>query len=140
MPDYCEESLIRFRHELRKIMDQPHKHTLLPVYRANIQYTKTEDKSSKLGKADKLFIQQVTGTFLYYTRVLDGMMLVALSVVTSDQVSPTEETTRKTNQCLDYVASHPDTILTFSASSMVRRILPNWSTSKNPSGMLFLYV
>ena len=118
MPGYCDEALIRFRHELRKIMDQPHKHDV-PVYGAKVQYAKTEDKSAKLGKEGTKFIQQVTGTFLYYTRAVNSMMLVALSVIASDQALPTEDTMRKTKQFLDYVASHPDAILTFSASSMV---------------------
>ena len=118
MPGYCDEALIRFRHELRKIMDQPHKHAV-PVYGAKVQYAKTEDKSAKLGKEGTKFIQQVTGTFLYYARAVDSTMLVALSAIASDQASPTEETMRKTKQFLDYVASHPDAILTFSASSMV---------------------
>jgi len=58
-------------------------------------------------------------TFLYYARAVDGTMLVALSAITSDQASPTEETIKKTKQFLDYVASHPNAILTFRASSTV---------------------
>ena len=40
-------------------------------------------------------------------------------MIALDEVSPTKETVRKTKQFLDYVASHLDAILTFSASSMV---------------------
>ena len=40
-------------------------------------------------------------------------------MIVLDQVSLTEETMRKTKQFLDYVASYPDAIFTFSASSMV---------------------
>ena len=35
MPGYCDEALTRFRHELRKIMDQPHKYAV-PVYGAKV--------------------------------------------------------------------------------------------------------
>ena len=94
MPGYCDKALIRFRHELRKIMDQPHKHAV-PVYGAKVQYAKTEDKSAKLGKEGTKFIQQVTGTFLYCTRAVDSTMLVALSTIASDQASPKEETSKK---------------------------------------------
>ena len=95
MPGYYNKVLTYFHHELRKIMDQPHKHAL-QVYGAKIQYAKSEDKYVKLGKEDKLFIQQVTSTFLYYARAVDRTMLVALSAIAWDQASPTEETTRKT--------------------------------------------
>ena len=56
MPGYCKKALTRFRHDLRKIMDQHHMHTVL-VYGAKIQYAKGNDKATKLGKEDKLFIQ-----------------------------------------------------------------------------------
>ena len=46
-------------------------------------------------------------------------MLVALSAIASEQAAPTEKTMKKTKQFLDYVASHPDAVLTFSASNMV---------------------
>ena len=80
MPCCCDEALARFCHELHKIIGQPHKHAL-SVYGGNIQYTKAEDKSTKLEKVDKLFIQQITGTSLYHARDIDGTMLVALSVI-----------------------------------------------------------
>ena len=49
-------------------------------------------------------------------------MLVALIAIALDQANPTEENTTKTLQFLDYVATHPDAILTFSASSMILNV------------------
>ena len=71
-----------------------------------------------MSKEDKLFVQQVTGTFLYYARAVDPTILVSLSVISSSQSSPAEETMEKVKYFLDYAASHPDTILTYSASDM----------------------
>ena len=102
-------------------MDQPHKHAI-PTYGAKVQYAREADTSPELGPEDKLFIQQVTGTFLYYARAVDATMLVALSTIASDQSSPTEETMRKTLLFLDYVATHPDAILTYRKSSMVLNV------------------
>ena len=65
MPDYCIAALTRFRHEASGRMDQPHQH-VIPAYGAKIQYAKDVDTSPKLPPEDKLFIQQVTGNFLYY--------------------------------------------------------------------------
>ena len=50
---------------------------------------------SKLGVADKLFIQQVTGIALYYVPTVAATMVVALSAIASNQASPTEETMEK---------------------------------------------
>ena len=61
-------------------------------------------------------------TFLYYAQTLDATMLVALSAITSEQADPTEDTLKKTKKFLDYVALHPDAVLTFSASNMVLNV------------------
>ena len=102
-------------------MNQPHK-PVVPMYGAKVQYTKGADLSPKLGPADKLFIQQVTGMFLYYARAVDATILVTLSAITSKQSSPTEETMKKTHQFLNYVATHPDAILAYRKSSMVLNV------------------
>ena len=65
---------------------------------------------------------QVTGVFLYYARAVDGMMLPALSAITSEQASPTENTMKKCKQFLDFAASHDDAVLTYRASDMVLAI------------------
>ena len=49
-------------------------------------------------------------------------MLVLLSAIVSDQASLTDETMIKTRHFLDYVALHPDVILTFNGSSMVLNV------------------
>ena len=121
MPGYYDEGLTRFQHELQKIMDQLHEH-VVPVYSATIQYTKNVDTPTKLGPVDTKFIQQVTGTFLYYTRAVDATMLVALSATASDQSAPTAKTMVKTLKCLDYVTTHPDAIFTYRASDMVLNV------------------
>ena len=83
------------------------------MYGAAIQYAQKPDTTLVLNDQDKLFIQQVTGTFLYYARAVDSTMLVALSAIAAQQANPTEETMRKTLKFLDYVATHPDAVLTF---------------------------
>ena len=93
------------------------------MYGRKIQYAKKLDESPKSGPEDKRFIQQVTGTFLYYVVwAVDSTMFVALSAIAAQQANPTQETMRKTLKFLDYVASHPDVILTFSASNMVLNV------------------
>ena len=71
-------------------MDQPYKHGI-PMYGAKVQYVKDVDTLSKLGPTDKLFIQYVTETVLYYARTVGLTMLVALSAIAPEQASPIEE-------------------------------------------------
>ena len=125
------DALVRFKHELRKLTHQPHRHSL-PTYGATIHYTKTDDTSATLGKEGKTFIQQATRTFLFYTRAVDPTMLVAMSSITSEQAAPTVETIEKAHSFLDYAASHPDTVLTYKASDMVLSIHSDVSYLSGP--------
>ena len=61
-------------------------------------------------------------TFLYYARVVDLIILVVLITIVAQPAYLTKETMHKTLNLLDYVASHPDAILTYSASNMVRKM------------------
>ena len=134
MSGYVQEALTRFRyHDLPKLIsqDQPHRH-VKPTYGASVQYAKAPDTSLKLNADDKRYIQQVTGTFLYYGRALDSTMLTALSAIASDQSAPTEETMRKTKTFLHYSASHPDAIITFRASSMILSVHSDASYLSEP--------
>ena len=110
MPEYVKDSLTRFQHTLQKSRDQPQKHTI-PVFGSTIQYSKAADKSNKLDDDGENFIQQVTGTFLYYYRAVDPTILVALNAISSSQAAPTEATMDKSKYFLDYALSHPDVIL-----------------------------
>ena len=49
-------------------------------------------------------------------------MLIPLSAVALRQANPTANTMEKTLKFLDYVATHPDAILTFNASDMVLHV------------------
>jgi hypothetical protein len=82
-----------------------------PLY--NMQNLKTHHN------AEKKYIQEVIGTFLYYSRAVDSIMLTALSAIASAQAEPTEETMTRCKQFLDYAATHQDAILTYKASDMV---------------------
>ena len=72
-----------------------------------------------LDKDDKKFVQQVTGTFLYYTRAVDSTMLVALSALASKQAIPTRKTMEKVMTFLDYAVSQEETVITYHESDMV---------------------
>ena len=118
MPGYVRKALTRFKHPTpSKPQNQPYPH--IPIkYGAKVQYAEPEDSSPLLNKADQKFIQEVTGTFLYYARAIDSTMLTALSALASEQAKPTQRTMAKCKQFLDYAASQEDAVVTYKASDM----------------------
>ena len=119
MLDYVPVALKRFNHVApKKPQDQPYPHTK-PKYGQKVQYAKGADDSPLLSKADKKFVQEVVGVFLYYACAVDLTMLAALGSLASKQASPTENTMKKVLLFLDYAATHPDAIFTFHASNMI---------------------
>ena len=102
MLTYVTAALKRFNHaQPRKPQDQPYPH-VKPIYGAKAQYAKDADTSSPLSPADKKFVQEVTGTFLYYVQAVDPIMLAALGTIASQQATPPEQTMQKIKQFLDY--------------------------------------
>ena len=118
MPGYVQKALKRFKHtKPSKPQNQPYPH--VPIkYGAKVQYAEPTDSSPPLDKDDKKFIQEVTGTFLYYARAIDSTMLTALSALASEQASPTQKTMEKCKQFLDYAASQPEAVVTYKTSDM----------------------
>ena len=72
-----------------------------------------------LSKEEKKYIQQVLGTFLYYSQAVNSTMLTALSSIAFTQAESTKETMDNIKLFLDYMASHQDAILTYQESDMV---------------------
>ncbi len=92
MPEYVERALAQFDHPVPpKPQHQPHQHTV-PTNGATVQYAKLEDTSRRLSPAEKKFIQEIIGVFLYYGHTVDSTMLTTLSAIASAQAEPTEET------------------------------------------------
>ena len=83
MPGYVDHAIIRFKCGTpRRAQDQPFQHTV-PTYGDRQQFAVAPDGTSLLEKDSKTFVQQVTGTFLYYARAVDSTILVALSALAS---------------------------------------------------------
>ena len=120
MPKYIEKALKRFQVETpKRCQNSPHQHTV-PAYGAKTQFAIESDTSDEVTAAEKKFIQQVTGTLLYYARAVDPTILVALSAIAAQQAKPTERTMAKVKQLLQYCASQEEeAVLTYRASDMV---------------------
>ena len=116
---YIDDTLKRFHQPPpKKPQYQPHPQ-VKPNYGAKAQYTDNPDTSPLLERIDIKFIQEVVGTLLYYARAVNSTMLVALGYIAVQQAAPTEATMTKVKQLLDYASTHPDIIVTYTASNMV---------------------
>jgi UDP-N-acetylglucosamine 2-epimerase len=72
-----------------------------------------------LSKEEKTYVQEVIGTFLYYTRCVVASMLPALGMLATQEASPTKNTMKKIKQFLDFAATHPDAVVTYHATNTV---------------------
>jgi hypothetical protein len=89
------------------------------MYGATKQYAEQTDMSKPASKEEKVYIQEVTGTLLYYAQCVDASMLTTIGSLATQQANPMMNTLKKVKQLLDYAATHPDTIVTYHASHMV---------------------
>ena len=84
------------------------------------------------------------GIVIYYGRAVDLAILASLSEITSQQAAPTENTMKKVNHFLDYMACNPRAVIRFYASDMVLNCHSDASyltapnTQKRAGGHLFL--
>ncbi len=90
MPNYVSRQLLKYT------LQPPKQPQLCPFSPAPTNYGKEmniiipEQESPKLDKHGKTYIQQVIGSFLYYTNAIDMKILHALSEIASQQVNPTK--------------------------------------------------
>ena len=122
MPGYIERALQRFQHPTpSKAEEAPHAWTK-PNYGAKIQYTPDEDNTQLLSKQGMKRVMEIVGTLLYYARAIDNTMQVALTDISAAQTKATEHTLQATVKLLNYAATYPEAILTYSRSDMTLHV------------------
>lgn len=85
MPGYIERALERFGHSApNRPQHSPHAWTP-QQYGSGTQQTTEPDKSSPLTPANVMRLQQIIGVLLYYARMVDNTMIVALGTLASAQ-------------------------------------------------------
>lgn len=80
------------------------------------------DTSERISASKTKYVQSVVGSFLYYSRAIDGTMLTALNEISTEQANPTQSTLDKCQRLLDYAATYPDVFVRFYASDMILNI------------------
>ena len=118
MPDYVPKNLKKLGHTPpARPQHAPHAWTK-PAYGQKVQYANS-DTSEKLDAKGIKRVQSIAGTFLYYGRAQNPLILAALNEISNQQASPTVLTQAACNQLLDYLHTHPDSVIRYYASDMI---------------------
>ena len=107
IPKYVPSALTKLQHSPSlKPQHSPVLYIIL-TYGVKLQYGPIEEEHLyQLSDEKKKYIQWVVGTFLYYTYALDSTILVALSVLGSEQASGSKKMLDNIIQLLNYLATH----------------------------------
>ena len=122
MPGYIHRLVRKYNHSAPRrqqycpYLPQPRQ------YGAAAQTPILHDESPCLNDIRKKRVQQVVGSLLYYARVVDLTMLMALSSIVQEKSKVTEGMEARVNQLLDYCALHPEATIHFYASKMILNI------------------
>ena len=121
MPGYIEAALLKFQREATtKPQGAPHRWNQ-PTYGAKTQYADT-DKADLVDANTTLYVQQVCGTFLYYSITVHQTMLVALKPISTAQANTTTTTVEDIVWILNYAVTHPEATINYQASNMILHV------------------
>ena len=124
---YVEKVLHKFQHPKPKLPQYSPHLAPTPQFGLKAQETPDKDNSPLLDEDGQQFIRQVTGSFLFYARMIDNTMLKTLNTIARKQDKPTELTRKWAKQLLDYAATYPNTTIRYFASDMILKQHSNLS-------------
>eukprot|EP00804_Cyclotella_cryptica_P024278 CCRYP_012561-RA/>CCRYP_012561-RA protein AED:0.25 eAED:0.27 QI:0/0/0/1/1/1/3/0/611 len=122
MPGYVNKQLTKYNHPRpKKPVHTPWEP--YPIkYGSTIQATLPPDDSPPLNSKQIKHIQQIAGSFLYYSRATDPTIAHALSELATQQAHATENTLQRCKHFLDYMTTHPDARICYHASDMILNV------------------
>ncbi len=92
----------------------------LPIaYGAKSHITPDPDSSKLLNANCKHCMQELVVSLLYYARVVDSKLLVALSAIAARQAKATVATEQAVDLLLNYVATYQNESIVYLASNMI---------------------
>lgn len=118
MPAYVTKGLTRFTTGTHMKGASSPGIYISPAMGVKIQ-PETSDDSALATPAEKLWIQQVNGYFLYYARMLDDLILPTCNEISASQANPTQRTISSVWRLLNYLHSHRTKVVRFTGCEMV---------------------
>ena len=123
MPGYVQHAVNKFHNGLKgpnKPTDAPHPYKA--TKKQGLPMTQAMDAGAKLSPQAIKQLQQIVGTFLFYSRAVDPTMLTALSIIATEQTQGTQTTKEKAAHFLTYAAMHPNATIKYYKSDMILKI------------------
>jgi hypothetical protein len=122
MPGYIKAALHNYQHPApARSEHSPHRWNP-PNYGAKTQFVSDPKPSPTPSDKDINKLQQLTGTLLYYARVVDPTLIMPINVLVSEQSNATEVTEDKVIKLLNYCKAHPETKIRYHASDIILHI------------------
>jgi hypothetical protein len=122
MPGYIKKKLQEYEHIRPKKLQMCPYSPKLKRLGTEAQAPLLPDALPRLDAKGIKQVQQIIGRILYYARVVDMMVLMALSSITVEQTKATEKTMGRCTQLLDYFSGHLNATVRFHASDMILNI------------------
>jgi hypothetical protein len=119
MPGYIQKQLQKYKHATPAKQQRCPYAPQLKQYGSKAQRLLPQDMSPPLSKDYIKQVQRLIGSIPYYVNLT---VLMALSTIARGRANGTENIMLKTNQVLDYLATHPAATVQFHASDMVLNI------------------
>ena len=135
MPGYVQHAIHKFHtgaEQTNKATDAPHPYKA--TKKQGLPMTPAIDDSAKLSPQAIKQLQQIEGTFLFYSRAVDPTMLTALSIIAKEQTQGTRTTKEKAEHFLTYAATHPNATIKYYKSDMILKIHSNASYLSKQQG------
>ena len=123
MPGYVQQAVEKFQHGIKspnKAIDAPHPYKATKKH--GLPMTQPTDDTAKLSPQAIKHLQQIVGTFLFYSRAVNPTMLMALSIIVTGKTQGTQTTKEKAEHFLTYAAMHPNATIKFYKSDMILKI------------------
>ena len=118
MPGYVDKAMKRFQKTDIRGVDSPIIY-VPPIYGPQTQMIKDDTvKSPSLSPAQILRVQEIVGVFLYYSRAVDPMMVVAINKIGSKQASADATLMIEVERFLQYASRWKDAMIRIHASDM----------------------
>ena len=118
MPDYVKNALTKLNYTSKN----HETHSAIKFVKLNYakaQQVMEDDTTRPLDATEKKHLQSIIGIFLYYARIIDCLMLPAVSMLSTKQSKPTITDMAAADYLMDYAHTYPDIRIKFTKSDMI---------------------
>ena len=119
VPGYVQRNRTKYQHANPKNL-QHSPYQAQPIqYGIKVQQPFKYDTSAPLYDKQIKRVQDIVGTFVWYSRECDPTLAAFLGAIASLQTKGTEDVMAAFHQLLDYLTTHPDASIWYHASDMI---------------------